>query len=198
MADARTIALYDAKAADYAKLVQSDAADAQLQAFMDLLPKGAGVLDLGCGPAFASVKMRDAGFKPDPVDASKGMVDMANARFDINARQLTFDDIDMIAAYDGVWANFSLLHAARADLPRHLAALATALRLNGIIHIGMKTGTGEARDRIDRKYTYVTKDELRELLETAGFTRIGIDTGADAGFDGTVAPWVVMRGRKHG
>lgn len=198
MADARTIALYDAKAADYAKLVQSDAADDQLQGFIDLLPKDAKVLDLGCGPAFASVKMRDAGFTPDPVDASKGMVDMANARFGINARQLTFDDIDMAAAYDGVWANFSLLHAERGDLPRHLDALSLALRPNGVIHVGMKTGTGEARDRIDRKYTYVTENELRGLLETAGFAILGTDTGADTGFDGTIAPWVVMRGRKDG
>lgn len=198
MADQRTIALYDAKAADYADLVKSDTADAQLQAFMDLLPAGGDVLDLGCGPAFASVQMRDAGFNPDPVDASQGMVDMANARFGINARLLTFDQIDMDAAYDGVWANFSLLHAARDDLPRHLKAIAIALRRDGILHIGMKTGTGEARDRIDRKYTYVTEEELGDMLQSAGFTLLGTDTGADVGFDGTIAPWVVMRGQKHG
>lgn len=198
MVDERTIALYDAKAADYADLVVSDQADAQLQAFMDALPPDGCVLDLGCGPAFASAQMREAGFIVDPVDASQGMIDIANAKFSINARLLTFDQIDMVNAYDGIWANFSLLHAPRADLPRHLNALATALRRDGIIHIGMKTGTGEARDKIDRKYTYVTQDELRGLLQNAGFTVLGTDTGEDMGFDGTIAPWIVMRGQKHG
>lgn len=198
MVDKRTIALYDAKAADYADLVVSEKADAQLQAFMDLLPPKGDVLDLGCGPAFASALLRDAGFTPDPVDASQGMIDIANAKFDINARLLTFDQIDMINHYDGVWANFALLHAARDDLPRHIKALATALKRDGIIHIGMKTGTGEARDSIDRRYTYVTKDELHGLLYDAGFVVLGTDTGEDLGFDGTIAPWVVMRGQKHG
>lgn len=198
MVDERTIALYDAKASDYADLVVSDQADAQLQAFMDALPPKGDVLDLGCGPAFASAKLRDEGFTPDPVDASQGMIDIANGKFNINARLLTFDQIDMVAAYDGVWANFSLLHAPRDDLPRHIAALATALRQNGIIHIGMKTGTGEMRDKIDRKYTYVTHDELRSLLQDAGFTILATDTGEDIGFDGTIAPWIVMRGRKNG
>lgn len=198
MADQRTIDLYNAKAADYADLVQSEEPDQQLQSFINLLPIGGDVLDLGCGPAFASAQMRAAGLKPDPVDASQGMIDVANAKFAIKARLLTFDDINMMHAYDGVWANFSLLHAERADLPRHLRALATALRRDGILHIGMKTGNGEARDRIDRKYTYVTENELRGLLSDAGFTVIGVDTGEDIGFDGTIAPWIVIRAQKHG
>jgi len=198
MTDKRTVDLYDAKAADYAELVVSEKADAQLTAFLDLLPAGGAVLDLGCGPAFASVIMRDAGFVPDPVDAARGMVDMANKKFAINARQMTFDDIDMVDSYDGVWANFSLLHAARDDLPRHLRALAVALRDAGVLHIGMKTGTGAQRDRIDRMYTYVTEDELRGLLQEAGFAVLGVDTGEDMGFDGTMAEWVVMRARKNG
>lgn len=198
MADQRTIDLYNAKAADYADLVQSEEPDQQLQSFINLLPIGGDVLDLGCGPAFASAQMRAAGLKPDPVDASQGMIDVANAKFGIKARLLTFDDINMMHAYDGVWANFSLLHAERSDLPRHLMALATALRRDGILHIGMKTGNGEARDRIDRKYTYVTENELRGLLSDAGFTVIGVDTGEDIGFDGTIAPWIVIRAQKHG
>lgn len=197
MVDDRTIALYNAKAADYADLVQSEHPDAQLQAFMDLLPEEGAVLDLGCGPAFASAKMRTAGFKPDPVDASEGMIKIANDRFDIGARLIRFDQIDMVDTYDGVWANFSLLHAPRADLPKHLSAVAVALRENGVLHIGMKTGTGERRDGIDRLYTYVTKDELRDLLGQAGFDVIGTETGEEIGFDGTIAPWIVMRARKN-
>jgi len=198
MVDERTIAWYDNAAAEYEKLVRKGSASDRLQAFMALLPKGASVLDLGCGPAIASVHMRAAGFQPDPVDASQGLIDLANQAHDIGARYLTFDDLDMVAAYDGVWANFSLLHAPRADLPRHLAAIATALRDQGVFHIGMKVGTGEERDRIDRKYTYVTIPELRGLLEGAGFDVIAVEEGEERGAAGTIDPFVIMRARKRG
>jgi len=195
--DPKTIAFYDTAAERYANLTKSGTADARLLAFMALLPKGAQVLDLGCGPARASAHMRDAGLRPDPVDASTGMVELANDTHDIGARLLTFADLDMVAAYDGVWANFSLLHAARADLPTIFAAIATALRPNGVFHIGMKTGKGEDRDHIDRFYTYVSVDELHGLLADAGFDILATEEGQEVGCAGTNDPFVVVRARKH-
>ena len=106
MPDAKTIAFYDAAAERYANMTGTDAPSDQLVAFMALLPPHAHVLDLGCGPARASVHMRDAGFVPDPVDASQGMIDLANETHQIGARKLTFDDVDMVNTYDGIWANF--------------------------------------------------------------------------------------------
>jgi len=198
MQDDRTIAFYDGAAERYAQLTDTNAPSATLLAFMALLPKGGAVLDLGCGPAHASAHMRDAGLHPDPVDASQGMVDLANDSHQINARLLSFDQIDMSAAYDGIWANFSLLHAQRDDLPRILSALADALRPNGAFHIGMKTGTGSGRDGINRFYTYVTVTELDGLLTAAGFEIIATKEGQEVGCAGTNDPYVVMRARKNG
>ncbi|PUB14823.1 methyltransferase domain-containing protein [Yoonia sediminilitoris] len=196
MPDPKTIAVYDIKASAYAELAKGDAPDTDLQAFIDLMQRDAHVLDLGCGPASASAYMRAAGLRPDPVDASQGMVTLANDRHAIGARLATFDEISGNAIYDGIWANFSLLHAKRTELPHHLAALAAALKPGGIFHIGMKTGDGSARDRIDRYYTYVTVPELRGLLQDAGLTVIAEREGAAPGLDGTVAPFVIMRARK--
>jgi SAM-dependent methyltransferase len=198
MPDAKTIATYNNKAADYADVFTSDEPDRTLQAFLDLMPVGGRVLDLGCGPGKASSQMREAGLDPDPVDASEGMIALARDRYDLPARLGTFDDIAGTAIYDGVWANFSLLHAPRADLPRYFAALALATKANGIIHLGMKTGDGTKRDAIDRLYTFVTVPELCGLLEAAGFTIIHTHEGAERGMAGTVDPFVIMRGRKDG
>ena len=191
--DERTIAVYDARAEDYANRFATGRPDQDLQAFIDAVPAGGHVLDLGCGPANASAFMRDAGLVPDPVDASPGMVALANRRHDIGARLATFDDIDATAAYDGVWANFSLLHAPRADLPRHLAAIFRALKPGGILGIGMKTGTGERRDGLDRFYTFVGEGELAALLAAAGFTVTAMRRGTDTGLAGTNDPFVIMR-----
>jgi len=188
-ADPRTLAAYDANAAEYADRFRTDEPDRDLQAFIDALPRGARVLDLGCGPGDASAFLRAAGLRPDPVDAAPAM----NGRYAVGARLGTFDDIDASAGYEGVWANFSLLHAPRADLPRHLAALHRALVPGGLLHLGMKTGTGEGRDRLDRFYTYVARHELLGLLDAAGFDVIAEREGADPGLAGPVEPWIVVR-----
>lgn len=197
MADRRTLAVYDAKAAEYAKLTGGDLPHEILRDFIALIPKGGVVLDLGCGPGRSSAHMRDAGLRVDPVDASQGMITLANHTYDLGARLASFDDIAGTAVYDGVWANFSLLHAPRADFPRHLAAIFTALRPGGILHIGLKTGTGSQRDAIDRLYTYVTVPELRSLLEDTGFLVTFTKEGVEKGMAGTMDPFVIMRAQKE-
>lgn len=198
MTDDRTIAVYDAKAEDYARLVQKSKPDEHLRAFIGDLPKGAHVLDLGCGPAKASSFMKEAGLVPDPVDASDSMVKLANETFKIGARVGRFDEIDGVEVYDGIWANFSLLHAAEDELPLHIAALATTLKPNGVFHIAMKVGEGTRRDALDRRYTFVTEEELRYLLEDVGLTIVDQDAGEEAGLDGKVSPWIMYRARKDG
>jgi len=103
-----------------------------------------------------------------------------------------FDDLVGLApeSLHGVWANFSLLHAPRADLPRHLKAIARALKPAGVLHITMKTGENAARDRLGRLYTYVTVAELHDLLAEAGLTLTASRLGADTGLDGSVSDWV--------
>jgi trans-aconitate methyltransferase len=193
MPDARTIAAYDAHAADYDNRFRTVRPDRHLKSFIEALPKGARVLDLGCGPANASVLMRDAGLQPDAVDASPAMVALANDHHAIGARLATFDDIVAKAAYEGIWANFSLLHAPRADLPRYLRALHEALVAGGLLHLGMKIGTGERRDALDRHYTYVSRDELRRLVSEAGFDVTATDEGNERGLAGTLDPFIVLR-----
>ena len=192
-ADERTIAAYDARAGAYAERFDAAGPDRNLQDFIAALATGARVLDLGCGPGNASAFMRAAGLKPDPIDASAKMVALANARHAIGARLATFDDIGGVGEYEAVWANFSLLHAAAGDLPRYLAALARALKPGGLLHIGIKTGSGAARDRIDRYYTYVTRRELLELLAGAGFSVTAISEGRETGLAGTDDPFIIMR-----
>ena len=196
MTDARTIAIYDEKAAEYADLVSGGGPDKTLQSFIGLIPKGGKVLDLGCGPGAASAHMKNAGLSPDAMDASPGMVALAKEKFGLNARLASFDDIEGDAIYDGIWANFSLLHAAREDLPRHFNALSKATKPNGVIHVGMKTGDGTERDKINRLYTYVTVAELKDLLTTVGFAVTYVKEGQEAGLAGTIDPFVIMRAQK--
>tara|TARA_R110000751_G_C13739293_1_gene477284 strand:+ start:848 stop:1423 length:576 start_codon:yes stop_codon:yes gene_type:complete len=188
MSDKATLDVYAAKAADYATM--TDYEDPQLGDFMATLGTGR-VLDLGCGPGRAAGRMADAGFDVTAMDAVPEMVAMAARHPGVTAQLGTFDDIR--GCFDGIWANFSLLHAQRADMPRHLAAIKSALRAGGLFHIGMKLGTGSARDSIGRLYTYYSEDELAGLLTGTGFTIDARANGRDKGLDGTYADWLCLR-----
>jgi len=188
--DRKTIAVYDARAGDYARLDPSDTPSATLAAFLAALPQGARVLDLGCGPGTSARHMVLAGCKVDALDASAAMIELTSAIDGVTARQASFHDISGTAIYEGVWANFSLLHAPRADLPHHLSAIHTALKPGGLFHVAVKEGTGEGRDSLNRHYTYYTEAELTGLLQQAGFTVGPYRRGRDKGLSGTEENWI--------
>ena len=196
MSDRETLEVYAAKAEDYAEAFLAQSPDADLRRFMDALPPGGRVLDLGCGPGSATAFMLEAGFDVDPTDASREMAEVAKTRFGIDVRISTFDELAAQSEYDGVFANFSLLHAKKADLPRHLAAISRALKPSGTFHIGTKVGDGEKRDALGRFYAYYREDELTALLEEAGFDVIHRRFGAEAGLAGDVSPFMIFLARK--
>lgn len=192
MTDRETIAVYDARAGDYAKLETTDTPSETLATFIAALPTGARVLDLGCGPGTSARHMVRAGCVVDALDASAEMIGLASAIDGVTARQASFDEISGTAIYDGVWANFSLLHAPRADMPRHLSAIHTALKPGGLFHIAVKEGTGAHRDSINRLYTYYTEAELTGLLQAAGFSVGPYRRGRDKGLSGEDADWIAV------
>ncbi len=197
MPDRQTLEAYRRRAGDYADRFATDAADPGLDAFMAALPLPAHVLDFGCGPGHAAAQMRDAGHAVDALDASPEMAAEARSRFGLKVRVADFDVPLAAAAYDGVWANFSLLHAPKADFPRHLAALHKALKSGGILHLGMKLGTGETRDRFGRFYAWYRREELTGLLEAAGFETVDETEGHGAGLEGTVSPMILILVRRQ-
>ena len=191
--DPETLAAYAAEADRYRTLVSRDKPDGALAAFMANLPAGGHILDLGCGPGNSAAMMQDAGFEVTATDASPEMVQIARESYGIAARQAGFGDLTDEGTFDGIWANFSLLHAPKSALPGYLTRIATALRRPGLLHIGMKTGTGEKRDSLGRYYAYYTVPELRGLLEDAGFTVTYERQGEAEGLTGAREPFVILR-----
>ncbi len=190
--DPKTIAIYDDKAEDYAQILDAAGTDPELEKFVKRLPAGSAVLDLGCGPGNYANAMRAAGFAVTATDASATMVEMARQYAGIDVRQSFFEDLDETAAYDGIWANFSLLHAPKADFSGHMQRIAKALKPGGLFHIGMKTGEGEYRDSMGRFYSYYSANELRDSLQQVGLKADSETTGVGTGLSGDVSPWVTM------
>jgi SAM-dependent methyltransferase len=192
MTDTATIAAYNNNAEKFANLPPDEVAHSTLLRFIARLKRNDFVLDLGCGPAEASATMRAHGLRVDPIDASPEMVLLANRKYDIGARLADFGDVSGHNEYNGIWANFSLLHAPPEDFPEHLSRLNQALVANGLFHIGMKLGTGVGRDKLGRYYAYYSQEELTAHLAGAGFGGFKVTLGEGAGLSGTVAPWIVI------
>lgn len=196
MSDPETLAVYNTQADDYVAMMKDHAAnDPLIHEFISACPPGGHVLDLGCGPGGYAVMMAGAGLTVDAMDAAEEMVKRVQSLPGIAARVGRFDDIDGTDLYDGIWASFSLLHAPRADFPRHLAALRRALKPGGVFFIGLKRGQGGERDTLGRHYEYYEREDLEPLLEQAGFAPRRHWTGHAAGLSGHIAGWIVIDAR---
>jgi len=123
------------------------------------------------------------------------MARVARERHGVTVTTAGFDDVPGAGPFAGVWAHFSLLHAPREDLPRHLAAIRAELAPGGRLVLGMKLGTGERRDRLGRRYTYYSEAELREALVAADLVPGAAQTGESRGLAGDLDPWIVLHAR---
>ncbi|MFY0616511.1 class I SAM-dependent DNA methyltransferase [Shimia sp.] len=197
MSDKETMAVYAKAAGDYAKrFARVEDADidqfSDLQALFALLPDAGLVLDLGCGPGQWAAKIRDAGYRIEAMDASPEMAALAKDRYDLDVTVATFDSLQAEDVYDGIFANFSLLHAPRSEFPTHLTRIYRALKPSGAFHIGMKLGEAEGRDHLGRFYSYYSETELAALLTAAGFTVVRKRTGSAKGLAGTRDTFVIL------
>ncbi|WP_299348327.1 class I SAM-dependent methyltransferase [uncultured Shimia sp.] len=195
MSDPETMAVYAEAAERYVSgVARAKSADEEidLTGMVDALPAGSRVLDLGCGPGHWSARMIEAGLITDAVDASPEMAALAKSEFGVDVRIETFDTLTLNGPYDGVWANFSLLHAPRADMAGHLKRLHQETVPGGRLHLGMKLGKGEKRDDLGRLFTYYQENELCTLVEAAGFHVQTTRRGHGSGLSGVPDTYIIV------
>ena len=185
--DAETIAVYNSKTEEYRTLGPSTGERKVEVRFAQSLPKGGMVLDYGCGPGRTAGYFARQGLTTHAFDASEAMVKLASAHGGVTAWQAGFDTFSAPDTYDGIWASFSLLHAARSDMPTFLDKIYGSLKTGGKFYIALKLGQGAARDALGRLYTYYEERELRDLLADAGFTWQSHRIGSEVGLDGTMS-----------
>jgi SAM-dependent methyltransferase len=135
--------------------------------FVEALPPAARVLDAGCGSGRDSLAFKDLGFAVTAFDGSGVMVRKASAHTGLDVLHLTFADVAWRDAFDGVWANASLLHVPHAELPDVMARLRDALVPGGVWELSFKLGQGE-RQTPGRLFTDLDEPMVRELVAQVG------------------------------
>jgi SAM-dependent methyltransferase len=197
--DPDTIAFYQARAPHWV-FHSGEHCSHQLDAFLDRLPQGAAVLEVGCGGGRDAAHIRGRGFTVDATDGTPALVKRANEAFNLGARVMAFHELDAASAYAGVWAHASLLHCPRAVLPDVLARIHRALLPGGWFFSSYKLGDeanpGEGRDLLGRLHNFPSADWLREIYARAGFTIESHETYAGNASDGTQRDWIDLIVRK--
>jgi SAM-dependent methyltransferase len=195
VSDERTLRFYADEAPAYAAKEWGE--HSHLAAFLDRLEPGAHILELGCGGGRDASVMLAQGFKVDATDGVPEMARQAEARIGRPARVMRFDELDAMECYDAVWANASLLHVPRAELPGILRLIWRALKPGGLHFANFKDGQQEGRDRFGRYYNYLVPEELLDLYRRAAdWQVVGTEQGVGAGYDGTPARWIEVTVQK--
>lgn len=187
-----TIDVYNKNAAEYANL---DIDNVSLKAYRDFssaLPKNGLVLDYGCGPGYFAKKFLADGFKVNAFDASEKMIEIASIETQVDWWVADFKSFHATNKYDGIWANFSLLHASKKDFTPLIRTIFKSLKPDGLFSLGLKLGSGEKRDKIGRKYSYFEEHELRNILLKENFNHISHHKGEAIGLDGESANFIIL------
>ncbi|HPA38184.1 MAG TPA: class I SAM-dependent methyltransferase [Phenylobacterium sp.] len=192
--DPATLAFYDGEAEAYA--AHGETPSRRLGAFLDLLPPGGAVLGLGCGGGQDAQAILARGFDLTPTDGSPGLAAQAQARIGRPVRIMLFEELDAVAAFDGVWANACLLHAPDAALHDILARIRRALKPGGWFEASFKAGDGEGRDTLGRYYNFPSQARLAEAYAAAGpWANLTISDSQGGGYDGVARTWLIVRAR---
>jgi SAM-dependent methyltransferase len=165
--------------------VQADAAALQRLVAFAALPRGAHVLDAGCGPGLVAEAFLAAGHRVTGVDLSAEMVARARARCGRFGERASFaqarlDGLPPGPTFDAAVSRF-VLHHVRDPLA-FLAAEVARVRPGGVVVASDHVGDAEparaawhARIEVDRDVTHVrnlTSGELVDLLARAGLEGI--------------------------
>ncbi len=145
--------------------------------FSKLFAKGSYVLDVGCGGGRDSSFFIKKGLNVLGIDTSSVFINLAKKE----VPKATFKCADLLKlnfpknTFDGIWAQAVLLHLKRKDVPRALKIFYKILKPNGVLHITLREGKGEAyvKDKLsegnERFYTYFSRSEIKKLLQKQGF-----------------------------
>lgn len=194
--DSRTLAFYSAEAPVYAASGPSGVSR-HLDAFLDRLPPGADILELGCGGGTDAAHMIARGFAVDPTDGVAAVAAKAQARIGVPVRVMRFDELDAVGRYDAVWAAGSLLHVPRGDLIEVIRRIYRALRPGGLHFASYKGGGREGRDQAGRYFNYLALAEVESAYSSAGsWDLIQSTENMGGGYDCGQGPWVQITLRR--
>ena len=122
-----------------------------LRRFVQSLPRGARVLDYGCGIGTDLAWMRRQGLRVEGLDGTPAFVREARRRCPgVRITCARFATAPLRPAhYDGIWCNASLIHLPPERLPGQIRRLRAALKPGGLLGVTLAWGGAKGLTRHD-------------------------------------------------
>ncbi|HEX5917454.1 MAG TPA: class I SAM-dependent methyltransferase [Nocardioides sp.] len=185
-----TVRAYDRDAAAYAArtVTVPDSVRAGISDLAERLGRGARVLEIGSGGGRDALLLEELGLAVRRTDITPGFVALLREqghRADV-LDPLVDDPSSPDGPYDAVWANASLLHVDRGDLPTVLARLAHVTRPGGLLRATFKEGDGEGWSTHGtvsgpRHFTYWRAPGLEVAAASSGWSDVVVRHGIEGG-----------------
>ncbi len=145
--------------------------------FTSILPKGATVLDVGCGAGIKSKYLSDNGLKVTGMDFSEKMIEIAKR--EVSGVDFIVYDIYEMDSYDNkfdaVFAQAVLLHVPKEKIIEVLEKFKNKLKPGGILYLAVKEVKSGGTDNeilkendygyeYERFFSYFTLPEIKECI----------------------------------
>ncbi|QBR72119.1 SAM-dependent methyltransferase [Beijerinckiaceae bacterium] len=131
------------------------------------------ILDFGCGPGRDLKTFRELGHIPTGLEGAGHFAAMARAYSGCEVWQQDFLKLELPEDYfDGVFANATLFHVPRQELPRVLRDLRAALKPGGVLFSSNPRGENQEGWNNGRYGVYHDLEAWRRYLAAAGFVEL--------------------------
>ena len=135
--------------------------------FLNHIPKGGQVLDLGCGSGRDSLYFKNLGYKVTAIDGCKELCDLASKYLGFEVINKRFENLNLQEeSFDGIWACASLLHVKRCDIKNVLNNLVKGLKGNGIFYMSFKYGDNEFVDEKGRYFNCYDEEAFKNIIKS--------------------------------
>lgn len=170
---------YNKTAAEWTEKHYGGWGQESIDRFISLLPRGASVLDLGCGSGIRSKDLADAGLNVLGIDFAERMIEIAKKKVP-KADFRVLDVCDMASLtkkFDGIFAMAILLHFPKKEVRSILKQIKGSLKNDGYLYLAMKERKGREKDEknikskinnsnteVERFFSLFKMDEIRKEL----------------------------------
>ena len=195
---ARTLAHYDAAAEAFHEGTRSHDVSQNYAALLSAIeePPPFSLLDFGCGPGRDLAYFRSLGHEAFGLDGSERFVEMARAATGCEVLHQNFLGLALpTERFHGIFANASLFHVPKQELPRVLRELRASLRPRGVLFCSNPRGRDVEGFSGGRYGAFHTLETWREYVESAGFIEIA-HYYRPAGMPRAQQPWLATVWRR--
>jgi SAM-dependent methyltransferase len=196
----QTLAHYNERAADFWAGTRDHDVKQNIAALLRHMPGAPPlrILDFGCGPGRDLAALRALGHEPIGVEGSAVFAAMAREHSGCEVWEQNFLALKLPPGrFQGIFANASLFHVPRQELPRVLAQLHAALEPGGVLFASNPRGNNEEGWNRGRYGVYHDLEAWRAFLHAAAFVELE-HYFRPAGLPLAQQPWLASVWRKRG